>query len=78
MEVWQAELEESREDGWMREERESKLKMQMTADKGSDNDDEMMVIWLSAWKSFCSFQPSDCKQQQQCRMRTRTAQQIEP
>lgn len=27
MEVWQAELEESREDGWMRGERESKLKM---------------------------------------------------
>lgn len=40
MEVWQAELEESREDGWMRGERESKLKMQMTADKGSDNDDD--------------------------------------
>lgn len=75
MEVWQAELEESREDGWKRERVNWRCRWQQTKAAITTM---MMVIWLSAWKSFCSFQPSDCKQQQQCRMRTRTAQQIEP
>lgn len=38
----------------------------------------LVVIWLSAWKSFCSFQPSDYQQQmRQCNENqlTRAAQQ---
>lgn len=59
MAVWQAEWS-----GW-RERANGRWRWQETKAEIAATTAMMVVIWLSAWKSFCSFQPSDYKQQQQ-------------